>query len=224
MSVGLHLPDPQAPFQHPKYVDFIAKQIKKHKPDFFVHMGDGLDLKYLKYTSVNDPETALQQHVRALTFYSELYDLIPKCIVLNSNHDDRHVKTAEKAGIPTFHLKTLSELIRAPKGWIWTDRYETPDMVCEHGHRFGMTAGIDALARKAFMKNVKSTVVGHFASMLGVTHIASWSGIRFFASVGCLVDMKSYGMNFLREFHIPPAMGCGVTFDGKKAIIERFEE
>lgn len=222
--IGLHLPDPQAPFQHPKYVDFIWKLTKKHKPDFFVHQGDGLDFKYLKYASVNDPETGEQQHIRTLTFYSQLYDIIPKCIVLDSNHDDRHYKTAEKAGIPKFHLKTLSELISAPKGWTWVDRYETPLMVCEHGHRFGMVNGLDGLSRKAFEKNVKSTVVGHFASLLGVKYVPSWFGTRFFMSVGCLIDINSYGMKFLHEFHIPPAMGAGVSFDGKKAIIERFEE
>jgi hypothetical protein len=133
----LIISDTQAPFHHPKAVQFFKQVYKIYDCDKVVHIGDEVDNKFLKFASINDPHTAQQQHDMALTFMRHLYKAFPKVKVCNSNHGDRLLNATDRAGIPEFFLKSIHDYMQAPKGWEWGDKWIIDGVHYEHGTRFG---------------------------------------------------------------------------------------
>lgn len=223
MACVLALGDSQSPFHHKDTLQFWKRLKKKWKPDVVVHMGDNLDLKYLKYWSVNDEDTAWEQHKKSVDFHSDMFSLFPDLVILESNHNDRHYAVAEKYGIPSFHLKTMHELVSAPKTVKIVSKFEVEDVAYIHGHTL-KGSGLDGLAKNAIMKYQQSVVIGHCATLLGSVQYNTWKNNFFFMATGCMADIHSYGMKFLRDMNMPIALGAGVVVDGKHPYPERFVE
>jgi predicted phosphodiesterase len=225
MSRVLVISDTQAPFHHPKTLEFLKWVYRKYKCNKVVHIGDEVDNKFLKYASVNDPHTAIEQHELAMKFMKQLYRAFPKAMVCNSNHVyDRLTRAAENANIPQFMIKDQKEYLDAPDTWEWRDSWEIDGVRYEHGHRFNGLRPHE----KAVASNFQSTVIGHHAA-LGVTYFKI-GGVQVFGMcVGAMtVNLNDarmgYGMKYSKIYAKEMPLGCGVVIDGKVGIIEPYEE
>jgi len=211
MSKVLIISDTQAPFQHPKTIEFYKMLKKEFHPDEIVHIGDEFDWKFLKFMSINDPLSAKQQHEKATEFLRELADLFPNVKVCNSNHGDRLVNAASNANIPEWCLKTKNQLMGAPEGWGWKDSWVIDNVKYEHGNRFG--------GQKphwtAVDRNHRSTVMGHHPGF-GIQHFVRDNKEVFGMLVGSTtVDANhkrmGFGMKYAKKYSTGSCRGTGVV-------------
>ena len=223
MSRVLVIPDLQAPFQHELALDHLCRIRDKHKCDFFINIGDEADFKFLKYLSINDQDSALIQHKKALAFLKKLYYEFPDVYVCHSNHvKDRIVNVADKASIPEFMLKDIPELLEAPKGWHWNDQWFVDDVKYVHGHR--ITGGIGGM-KKAVDENFSSVVYGHHA-LMGIQYFLKGNNSYFGMCVASLTvnplgkAKMAWGLRYAKKYGNPMPIGCGVVIDGELAFVE----
>jgi len=225
MARVLVLSDIQCPFQHPDTLNFFKGVKKKYKCDTVVCIGDELDNKFLKYLSINDPHSAVEQHELALKFLRKLYRVFPVVKVCHSNHVlERLLKAADSAMIPQFMLKTPREFMEAPPGWEWDENWEIDGVRYEHGHRFGGQKP----HVKAVESNFKSTVIGHHP-ILSVDYFMKGGVQSFGMCVGSMtVNLNDarmgYGMLYTKRYAKEMPLGAGVVLDGEVAIPVPYRE
>lgn len=234
MSKVLVISDLQAPFHHPKSLDFLKRIRDKHKIGYYpgdkiVVIGDEIDFKFLKYSTVNDPETAYVQHYRSLKFLREVYIEFPEAYVCESNHvKERLDMVAEQANIPSFLLKDIPEILDSPKGWKRGYDWFIEGVRYCHGHR--IPRGLNGMARAIDQAHC-SVVYGHHAHA-GIQHVVkndieNGKLKNFFSMcVGALTvnplgpSKAAYGMKYSLKYGNPMPIGCGVVIDGKIPIWE----
>lgn len=207
----LVIPDTQEPFGHQDAIAFLTWVKKKYRPDVVVHAGDEVDFHALGdwdhdpdgYSAGHELEAALER----LKLY---YKLFPKVKACRSNHTDRPLRRAFKAGIPKAFLKDYKEFLRAPKGWEWADQHEIDGVVYEHGEGFSGYNG----ALNCAQKNGKPTVIGHIHSHAGILYSANSKDIIYGFNVGCLIDRHKYAFRYGKNHRYKPILGVGIVNKG----------
>ncbi len=219
MARVLCISDTQAPFQHPDTLHFLEDTYDKYKCDSVIHIGDEVDNKFLKYLSINDPHSAIEQHEMALEFMHQLYKSFPFVRVCHSNHVlERMTKAAESAMIPAFMMKSVRECLEAPKTWRWQWEWKIDGVLYSHGHRWG---GMRPHAKAVECMGM-SCVIGHHP-VLGVEYFNKGGKIIAGMCVGAMTinlnDARlGYGMKYSRQYAKGMPLGCGVIIDGKQLI------
>jgi len=212
MTTVLVIPDFQAPFHHKDSHKFLAEVKKTFKPDTVIQIGDLLDQHYYsKYgpsSKAMDGKTEIQEAIKALK--TTLYSLFPNVYVCWGNHDLRIEKRASEAGIDPYLLKTYEEIIKAPKGWKFADRWEIDGIIYEHG--IGRSGYQGAL--QAAKSNMQSTVIGHLHSDAGILWYGNHKHLIFGFNVGALVDDKQYAFEYARFSNKKSILGCGIIING----------
>lgn len=224
MANVLIISDTQAPFQHKKSIEFFKAVEQEFECNRVVHIGDEVDFQYLKYFNINAPHTPEQQMKLTEKFIHGLINEFPEMDLLESNHVQKRLKALSiQKMVPLFHLKTLREICPIPASWDWHKSLEIDGVTYVHGDGLAKSASsIDHIAKKALIKYQKSTVFGHFHSLLGIRYITTKSYHYFYMCVGCMIDENSYGMEYAED-NQPSALGCGVVLDGKIGIPISYE-
>ena len=224
--------DTQAPFHHPATIEFFQYVYKLFKCKEAIHPGDEWDFKYLNRNGMmwNDPDekfTPTDEYRKALAFLKELRSKIPIKKICHSNHSARIWKRAKEAYIPSFLVKSYKEIIQVPNDVIVARRFVEygGQVVVEHGDRCGN--GVNAAIKLAISNRV-STVIGHHSASGGILYNSTLrptaSGDKreqiFGMNVGGMVDEKSYGMAWAKDFMNRTTLGCGVlVWDNQRKLV-----
>lgn len=208
--------DLHAPFIHQDALLFLRWLKKVYKPDEVVFIGDEIDAHGISNWS-HDPDgmSAGDEHNAALEQLKPLYKLFPvaKCCI--SNHTDRVWRKAYDVGLPKQFIKTVSEVLQAPPGWQWAQKWIVDDIQFEHGEGFSGQLG----HMKATMANMRSTVIGHLHSWAGINWYANHDKLIFGMNCGCLLDHSQYAFQYGKFHKAKPIIGAAVIVRGTPAFI-----
>jgi hypothetical protein len=147
------------------------------------------------------------------------YAKYPQMKLATSNHGQRWAKKAFEAEIPSELLREYRDVIEAPKGWVWKDRWDIrfKHRVVRLQHGMGYS-GIQG-HRTAAVDNGLSTIIGHLHSSAGIANIKTDNLDIFGFNVGCLIDVDAYAFEYGRWNRHKPCLGIGVVVDGGRRPI-----
>ncbi len=207
----LVIPDTHYPFAHRDHLDFLCAVRDRYQPTKVVHAGDELDNHAISEHD-HDPDgySPGQEFRYGLRELKKLYAEFPEVSACVSNHGARPYRRAYKYGIPRRFLKEYKELLEAPAGWNWGDKWEIDGVLYEHGE--GVSGKFGHL--KAAEQNMQSTVIGHIHSHAGIAYAANPRYLIFGFNVGWLGDKDTYAMAYGKNFRSKPILGCGIVDAG----------
>lgn len=216
----LVVPDLQEPFAHKNAFEFIRAVREYYGTGTTVFIGDEVDFHAVSPRFVHDPDgrspgDELDQAVKALRKWYDLFADESLVRVCTSNHTGRIFKKAFQAGIPKKFLRKVNEFLEAPNSWEWRDHWEVDGVRYEHGDAQG---GMYA-ARSLALSNRQSTVIGHHHSHGGVNYLANDSDVLFGLNAGCLIDRHTYVFDYGKQAKFKPTLGCGVVLEGVPQFI-----
>jgi hypothetical protein len=202
--------DQHLPFGHNNYLDFCEKQYKKYNCSTAVFIGDIIDAHAISYHEHNPNGMSAGDELKAaINILKQWYKVFPNAYVTPGNHDCLIQRRSITHGLPSQLFKSFAEIIEAPKGWKFAHSFDIDGVLYTHGTGGG---GDNAYMQRA-MKYRQSTVIGHFHSSLGVKYMASHKDLIFGMAVGSGIDIKSYAMEYNKDFLNRPIIGCGVVLD-----------
>lgn len=211
MATVLVVPDLHCPWQHEHALDFLAGLKRAHRPERVVVIGDEADCH--RWSShPQDPELPGPGEELRLTRAAlrPFYKLFPQARVCVSNHGIRPFRRAAEAALPGGFLRAWKQVIEAPRGWNWAQRWLLDDTVYVHGDGFsGKNAALTAAER--YRKNV---VLGHVHSHAGVQYSTSVYSQVWGLQVGCLIDTEAPAFAYGRHLAVRPTLGAGLVVDG----------
>ena len=207
----LTISDIHYPFAHRDHLDFLQEVNEKYSPDEVVCIGDECDFHAISDWD-HSPNGFSPQHEykAALKDMHKLYALFPRVKSCISNHTARPYRRAYKFGIPEEFLKSYRDLLEAPKGWAWANKWEIDGIIYEHGEKVGGKFA----HRVAATQNMQSTVIGHLHSNAGVSYVANPKFLIFGMAVGCLLDNDTYAFAYGKHAREKPILGVGVVDKG----------
>lgn len=201
-------PDYHAPFHHPKAINFLKSVLEEFNPDIIVCLGDEADMAALSFHP-KDPSmpSAKQEYEDTISALSDLYKLMPECLVCTSNHTSRPFRVSHQAGLPSHYLKSYEDFLQAPKGWSWHERIVINDVMYIHGDpKSGRNA-----AWGWMNENKMSTVIGHIHGHGGVQYSASPYKTTFAANAGCLIDERALAFRYGSKYAHKATLGCVIV-------------
>lgn len=214
----LFISDLQIPFE----AEHALKFCKAVQREFFIHpdniycVGDETDA-YWGSAYPKDPDakhTANQELEDSRQTLRKWYAAFPKMKLATSNHGQRWLKKATAAEIPSQLLKSYREVLQAPDGWIWKDRWNIKSdhpMIMQHGCGYSGQNG----HRFAALDNGVSTIIGHLHSHAGIVHLRSQTGRKIWGfNCGSLIDIEQYAFHYSRYLRNQAVLGVGVVIDG----------
>jgi hypothetical protein len=208
----LIISDLQIPFEHVDSLEFLKYTVDKYKPTKIVSIGDELDFHCMsRYFKDPDGYGGGQELSIALQHLHQFYDAFPNVMACTSNHMDRPYARAFEAGIPKSFLKDIHEVLEAPKGWEWRDKWVIDNVAYVHGHC--LPGGKHGIQRAAFEYN-KSVVFGHVHAHAGIYYKADDERLQFAMNVGCLIDTSAYAFMYGKNYISKPILGCGIVHKG----------
>lgn len=202
--------DLHLPFTLEGYLEHCIKVYKKYNCDTVVFIGDILDLHFTSYHETStEGYGATQEHDLSVEMLRKWYKAFPKAYVTIGNHDALIYRKAMSAGISKRWIQNYSQVLGTP-GWEWVTDVVIDDVLYTHG-----TTNAHTKAKQ----NLMSTVQGHLHSQAGIQFYVGAKSRIFGFQVGCGVDMKSYAMEYGRNFP-KPVISCGVVIEGLHPYLE----
>lgn len=210
MSRVLYVGDVHEPVAHPGYIHFCRDLYEKWKCDKVVFIGDIIDWHAISFHSQHpDAPGPKDEYNLALERIAEWYKVFPVAKVCIGNHDERVVRVAEEAGIPSFLIRQYAEVWNTPK-WEWGTEFATDDVYAFHGTG---TGGIHP-AYNSMKKMLMSVVQGHIHSAAGIKWCANPYRRIFGMDTGCGIDDKAIAFAYGRHQKVRSVLGAGVVIDG----------
>ena len=202
--------DLHLPFTLDRYLEHCIKVYKKYNCDTVVFIGDILDLHFTSYHETStEGYGATQEHDLSVEMLRKWYKAFPKAYVTIGNHDALIYRKAMSAGISKRWIQNYSQVLGTP-GWEWVTDVVIDDVLYTHGTTNAYTKA---------KQNLMSTVQGHLHSQAGIQFYVGAKSRIFGFQVGCGVDMKSYAMEYGRNFP-KPVISCGVVIEGLHPYLE----
>ena len=202
--------DLHLPFTLEGYLEHCIKVYKKYNCDTVVFIGDILDLHFTSYHETStEGYGATQEHDLSVEMLRKWYKAFPKAYVTIGNHDALIYRKAMSAGISKRWIQNYSQVLGTP-GWEWVTDIVIDDVLYTHGTTNAYTKA---------KQNLMSTVQGHLHSQAGIQFYVGAKSRIFGFQVGCGVDMKSYAMEYGRNFP-KPVISCGVVIKGLHPYLE----
>lgn len=214
----LFISDLQIPFEAEHALKF-CKAIQKEfriEPDAVYNVGDECDL-YHGSMHAKSPDAELTPRQELELTRKKLkhwYREFPQMKLAISNHGLRWLRKALDADIPSEVLRCYRELIDAPKGWQWRERWNIDGararMAMIHGLGY---SGINA-HRNAAMDLGCNVVHGHLHSNAGISYLNNDGRKIWGLNTGCLIDNESFAFTYGKYNRQKPVLGVGVVIDG----------
>ena len=202
--------DLHLPFTLEGYLEHCIKVYKKYNCDTVVFIGDILDLHFTSYHETStEGYGATQEHDLSVEMLRKWYKAFPKAYVTIGNHDALIYRKAMSAGISKRWIQNYSQVLGTP-GWEWVTDVVIDDVLYTHGTTNAYTKT---------KQNLMSTVQGHLHSQAGIQFYVGAKSRIFGFQIGCGVDMKSYAMEYGRNFP-KPVISCGVVIEGLHPYLE----
>jgi hypothetical protein len=209
--------DMHIPYNHPDLIPFLCRVKEKYKPDKWVCIGDEVDSHALSFHD-HDPDlpNAGYELIKSRLVLRDIFQLIPSCDVLDSNHGSMVYRKAYAHGIPMAYIKNYNEILKAPVGWKWSD-----ELILEmsDGNKVYFHHGKMANTLLASKGESMSFVQGHFHSQFNIQYWGCKQGLYFALTVGCLIDPKSMAFNYGKNFSKRPIIGMAVIVNGQPILI-----
>lgn len=210
-KVTLAIPDLHTPYHHPDAFAFLREAKKKFSPSTIVCMGDEADQHAMsQYTSDPDLLSAGQELEFAKEALKELALLFPVMKICHSNHMDRYIKRAVRAGLPRKTLRRFAEIFESPVGWQWQDKWTVDGVLYEHGEECLGNEGL----KKRVLYNGKPTVIGHLHTKARIEYCNTGEQWLWGFNTGCLIDFDRYAFRYAKHFQDKPVLGVGVVSAG----------
>lgn len=209
----LFLGDIHLPFEHPRALQF-AKSLRK---DFNIpyencySVGDALDLySFSRWPKSPEARVTVNQELDlAREKLRKWAHAFPELKIAESNHDQRILKKALGADLPSQVIKSFHDIFELPNSWEIKDTFtiESHDILVCHGEEFP-----DALqAAIAYGCNV---VQGHHHSKFSVQWRASLTQTLWGAATGWLGDWESFAFAYGKKSKQKMLLGSIVVVDG----------
>lgn len=215
MAIVMCIPDTHIPFEHPDALSFVKTIRNKYKPSVIIHAGDEVDLHgYSDYLHDPDGLGPLQEFDLAVERLQAWYKAFPVVNVCHSNHTTRILKKTVKAGVAKKFLRSIKDILGAPKGWNWAEEFEAEGVRYLHGEGF-TGAGAASTAAVAYNQPV---VLGHIHAFAGIQYINSYGYNLWGVNSGCLVDNTAYAFAYAKHSKHKPVLGATIVRDGEFPI------
>ncbi len=214
--------DIQAPFHHPKALEF-CKYVQKHyriPNENILNVGDEIDILHGGMYP-KDPNGSLtpNQEIKAVKeWVKEWASAFPLMKVCLSNHGLRWVRKATAAELPSQVLRSYKEIYDLPDGWQYADRWDIQakyPFTMIHGMGY---SGISA-HRTAALDFGRSVVHGHLHSSAGISYIRTEGQQIYGFNVGCLIDKEAFAFSYGKYNRFKPCLGIGIIADDGRAPI-----
>lgn len=227
MSRWLVISDLQIPFEHPHALRFCKNVIKEFKipKENTLCVGDEVDQYFggLYKRSIDGHYTANQEIKESKDRLKEWYRAFPFMRIANSNHGQRWAKKAFESEIPSQMMRDYREVLEAPKGWHWRDKWviqsapgrSQPKFALIHGLGYG---GMYAY-RHAALDLGMSVAFGHLHASAGIAHIQTTTQKIWGMNVGSMIDAEAYAFEYGKHNRNKPFIGCGVVLDDGRTPI-----
>jgi hypothetical protein len=214
----LFISDTQIPFEASKSLQFCKSLQKEFKipNENIYHVGDEVDLYHgsLHPKSPDAELTPNQELKLAISRLKEWYRAFPQMKLAVSNHGVRYVKKAISSDIPSVILKSYREILQAPPGWIWRERWDIKaaraPIAMIHGVGYSGMNG----HRNAAIDLGRNTVIGHLHSNAGISKINTDGRTLWAVNAGCLIDLKAFAFDYGKHMRHKPVLSACVVIDG----------
>jgi hypothetical protein len=213
----LVISDLQLPFTAPDALA-VCKRVQRHfriPSGNVLCVGDELD-QYHGSSHPKSPDATLtpsQELKLSREMLKDWYRAFPEMKLAVSNHGIRWVRKAAHAEIPSELLRCYREIIEAPKGWVWKDKW-----TFKGKHPFRLLHGMGYSGvnghRNAAMDAGMSTVIGHLHSFAAVSHIVTEELAIWGMNVGSLIDAEAFAFEYGRYNRNKSVSSLGVILDG----------
>ena len=216
----LFVSDTQKPFEAPDALAFCRRIQKEYRipDDHIFHVGDEVDL-YHGSMHKKDPDAELtpnQELMLARKKLKDWYKAFPRMKLAISNHGLRYIRKAVDAEIPAQVLRSYRDLIDAPSGWVWKDRWVFDagrTKICmQHGMGY---SGRNGHINAAF-DNGMNTVIGHLHSHAAVNYLNTETRQIWAMNSGCLIHPDAFAFKYGKYNRNKPVLTVGVVVDGGK--------
>lgn len=213
----LVISDMHIPYHHPDLTPFLKKLVKSLKPDKVVCIGDELD-KHAMSFHPSDPDlmSAGDELESSLAIMEGIYDFIPECDVVDSNHGSMVYRKSKHHGIPRKYIKGYNEVLNAPEGWVW-----------HHDLTIKVTGGQDVYFHHGKSANILSVsqnmgmcvVQGHYHSKFSINYWANPISLYWAMQIGCLINDHSFAFAYNKVTKDRPIIGLGAIINGQPQLI-----
>lgn len=214
----LVIPDLQIPYEANGSLDF-CQHLKRHykiQDENCLCVGDELDSFHgSAYSKGADYDITPKQELKiAKEKMKEWFAVFPKMKLAVSNHGLRWAKRASEAEIPSELLRAYEQIIEAPEGWKWKQRWtieaSKKKFILTHGMEYGGTYAY----RQAPTVEGLSVVFGHLHSSAGIAYVKSGHSNLWGFNVGCLIDVDAYAFSYGKYNRFKPNLGVGIIANG----------
>lgn len=208
--------DIHEPFTQEGYLEHCLKVQKQFKCEKVLYIGDLLDNHAISYHE-HDPDgkSPYDEYLQAIAKLKRWYKAFPEAKVCIGNHDQLGVRKIFTAGLPSFWIKSLEQILDAPKSYDFKFHHVIDDVFYTHGTGVSGDTG----AMKIADRNRQSAVIGHLHTVSNIKYSASYKDIIFAMTVGCGIDYKQYAFGYGKDNPSKPIVSCGVVLQGKVPII-----
>lgn len=208
--------DTQWPFQHEKALQFVLYVVKHYRIPLnnITHCGDEVDFyhggQWDKSPNANLTATGELEAVREIV--KEWSDHFPRMLIATSNHAVRWQRKATAAQIPSELLRMHREIIGAPEGWIWKDKFlfselKNPFILC-HGMHYG--SGLNATKNMALDFGC-SVAHGHLHSSANIQFIQTANQKVWGMNAGSLIDNAAFAFEYGKDSRFKPWNGLAIV-------------
>ena len=208
----LVISDLHFPFAHPDWFEFLSKLKKTYKPNHIIQIGDESDMHSINVSHIIDPDLPSPKDELELAKkdMKKLYKIFPKMVLLESNHGSMVYRRAISRGMSRSFIKSYNDIWGVGKGWVWKEKYQ---INTDKGRvLFADQFCIDI--SKAVASYSQSCVQGHFHTTSEIKFSGNEFHLNFGMTVGCLVDVKSLSMNYMKLNLKKPVLSCGLITNG----------
>lgn len=208
----LIIPDLHIPFHHINSFKFIKALVEKYDPEIIIFLGDEQDIHS---GSMHDHDPNLHSPAdeldMALSAFKALYKIVPKALLVESNHGSLFYRRANKNGLPKKVLKTYEEILEAPKGWKWHSDLiihssdKKPIYICH-----GQSADVLRNSKNKAMNYIQ----GHHHSKFEIRYWSNGMDVFWGVTSGCLIDFESLAFEYGRLMLDKPILGATAVING----------
>lgn len=202
--------DIHEPCSHPAYLGFCRDLRDRHHCDQVMLIGDVVDWQAISF-HVHHPEAPgpKDEYELASVGVDRWKKVFPKAKVCIGNHDERVIRVAEAAGIPSRFIRDYADTWHTP-GWSWDVEHTVDDVYYFHGTGCGGLHPSFNVMNKMLM----SVVMGHIHSAAGLKWRANPNRRIFGLDTGCGIDDKAIAFAYGRHQKIRSILSAAVIDDG----------
>jgi hypothetical protein len=216
----LMIGDVHLPYENPHALRFL-KELKKdfEIPDANIYsVGDIMDLYgFSRWPKSPDAKHTINQELELVREKIRKWSIaFPEMKIAESNHDQRVMRKALGADLPSQVIKGIEEIFEFPKGWEIRDQFivmanRVEFLVC-HGEEF-------PCALQAAIHYGVNVVQGHHHQKSGIQHARSRMQQLWGMETGCLVDRSSFAFEYGSKSKRKPINSSGLILNGIPHII-----